>query len=242
MRNWLNGVMAVSMVAAFGGSAKAVPMFTNPNFTSTSTTTTFAYSQPITGWNDVSGPGSATGISTANPNYLWDNGIAPNGETMVAFLQNETAALQQTVGGFVVGHQYQIVVLADARAITGPAGLSIGVNGTEYGAQLLSPTPVSAVDPYGVYQTAWAAYSSAIFTAGQTSNLIQLQNIGIPGSTTFDDVTIDLGSASIQDVTPAPVSAPEPASLAILGLGIGVAILIRGVRGDRFVGLTTRRT
>ena len=225
MTRGFNAALAISLAILVGGAeAQAAPAFLNADFSSPSTTASFAYSQPITDWVDASGAGSASGISAAVPADLWDNGVAPDGETQVAFLQNETAALQQTVGGFIVGDKYQIQVIADARAATGPAGLSIGVNGIEYGAEVLLTNPVVAVDTYGVYRTPWVTYSSAVFTATATSNVIQLQNLGIPGGSGFGDVTIDLGRATIVEVA----SVPEPSAWAMLISGFGlVGLLLR---------------
>ena len=145
----------------------------------------------------------------------------------MTFLQNRTAALQQTVAGFVIGHRYQIKVIADARAATGLTGLSIGVDGAEVGADALTPGPVEPVDSYGVYATPWATFTSQVFTARSAASLIQIQNQDIPTSTRFDDVTIDLGKATIVDVTPVP----EPAAwtLLIAGFGgVGAAMRARG--------------
>ena len=227
MRNSIKAGLVGSTVLAFSGvAAQATPAFINPNFTSIFSTSTYVYSVPITGWNDVSGAGSASGISAAVPNSLWDNGVAPDGETNVAFLQNATAAFQQTVVGFIVGHKYQIEVTADARAATGFVGLSLGVDGVELGADLLTPGPVQPIDAYGVYATPWATYASAVFTATTVSSLIQIQNQGIPGSTSFNDVTIDLGNATIVDVTPpggvTSPGVPEPASWALMLTGVGL--------------------
>ncbi len=225
MRDGLQKIVLALTLSGLCGAAQATPAFVNPTFSSTSTTTSFAYSQPITGWTDVSGAGSATGIAAQVPADLWDNGIAPNAASNVTFLQNETSGLTQTVGGFVSGHQYQITVVADARAATGPAGLSISVNTVEFGNFSLIPTPVGAVDLYGVYATPWGSYKSAVFTSSGVSNLIELQNLGIPNSSTFDDVTIDLGNVSIADVTPTGV--PEPTSIALLAIMLGGIIAIR---------------
>ncbi len=211
-----------------GVPADATPLFTNPNFQSTTSTTTFMYSVPITGWTDVSGGGSATGIAARYAPAVWDNGVAPGSLTNVVFLQNETSSLQQMVGGFTIGDRYQITIAADARAATGQAGLGIEVNGTEFGGLSLSPTPVSAVDPSGIYATPWANYTSAVFKATAASNLIQFQNLGIPGSAAFDDVTLDLANARITDVTQ---GVPEPGGLALLALGLGgCAFALRRVK------------
>ncbi len=221
MRSTLTSFFVGLVVTLLATAAQATPAFFNPNFTSPATTTTFAYGAPITSWFDASGSGSATGISAAVSSSLWDNGVAPFGETNVAFLQNATAALQQTVGGFIVGHQYQIAVIANARAATGSVGLSLGVDGVEVGAQVLTPSPVVAVDPYGVYATSWATYTSQVFTALTVSSLIQIQNQGSSGNNV--DVTVLLGSAAINDVTRGEVAAPmpEPAMWAMMVVGFG---------------------
>ena len=171
-----------SVGAQAGGFTPAGPSFTNPTFSSTVDHQHLHVQRADHGLDRRVRAGSATGITAAVPSALWDNGVAPNGETNVAFLQTRTSALQQQVGNFILGDQYVIKVVADARAATGPAGLSIGVNGTEYGGPVLSPTPVGAVDAYGTYATPWATYTSAVFTATSVSNRSQLQNLGIPGS------------------------------------------------------------
>lgn len=224
MRDGLKAATAAIMVIAGGVSARAAPLFSNPNFAGPAGASPYYYNYNggTDSWLSTNTATSETGYAPKDPTAFWDNGVAPGGVSSIAFVQNQGAELSQTVAGFTVGNYYTISIAADARAATPNNALGIFVNGVDYGGASSFPPLVTSVDPYNVYSTPWGTYTSAAFMAASTSLTIGFVNDG-GGS----DVTIDLANPTIANAATPVVPVAEPASILLLLGGLGGMLLMR---------------
>ena len=211
---------AALAIALMSAPASADPVVLNPNFVTSTLPATVAANNTyfagapfmIDNWQPI-GFASHSSYDSAQ----WDNGKAGT-ETVVGFLQGQSASLQQVVSGFVVGFTYRVSVSVNGRSAFGAPTLTITADGN----QIRTPALVSPVDPLGTFRTAFLPIQSDLFVATNTF-------ITIAFATTANSDSN--GTALLTGVSVAQV--PEPISLAMLGIGlasIGVARRWRGAQ------------
>lgn len=166
----------------------------------------------IPGWTTVNLSGAASGefqpgVSAGNTTYF---DSIPDGTT-IAYTNDGT--ISQTVGTVTLaGVSYKLLVdiglRKDLTNILGTAQLLIG--STSVLATGIAPVP-------GSFATFSAIYTSSPADIGKAIT-IQLAAIGAQGD--FDNVTLDAS----------PKGVPEPAAVALAGLGLaGIALIRRGL-------------
>ena len=156
-----------------------------------------------------------TGI--ANGSGSWGTGAHSGNQ--YAFVESDgidfpgkQAFMEQTVGGFQIGHEYDVTFWMATRNgnvggnVSNPMLVILNGSATIFG-------PQTAAGPQ------WTFYSTAVFTATSTSNTFAFQTTqtGQDSANLFDDIAVQ------------PV--PEPASLC--GLAIGIFAIRRRVSRKR---------
>lgn len=195
----------------------------NPSFEG-STNETWIYPGYIPNIGGWAGTGN-TGVNTASGPFA-DNGTVPDG-SQVGFLQNNNtttaaASLSQTLTGLTVGTTYQLKFFYNARTgagVTAGSGnpiLDVSLGGTMLPGSGQTVAPVAAAGAAGSYDTFTGDY-----TATSTSALLDVSNAASFGTNAADS-TLLVDNFSLAPLT----SIPEPASLALLGVG-ATGLLLR---------------
>ena len=139
--------------------------------------------------------------------------LAPDGDQqgVLQFAGGAPSSLSQTVSGFQVGRQYQLVVYARAREAGGSTDLQ-GVLDAGLGTQQIVLNQAAVTN-----NTTWAKFSSATFTATKTSYNLTLRNTSATAAdrTTFIDAVHFVYVPSVPTVATAAMSMVEGGSLTL---------------------------
>ena len=213
------------LFAGAAASARA-DLVTNGSFeASTNGSGQIGYNTTVTGWstsgyNFLFAPGSAdtTGVTGASGNLrLWGpgNGSAngmpassPDGGNFIgADGAYDVGAITQTISGLTIGDQYTVGfwwAAAQQYTFTGP-------NTEQWAVSLGSETFDTSVDYNASHSFVGWAYQTFTYTATSTSEVLSFLAIGTPnGEPPF----------SLLDGVTMVASVPEPASIALLGVGL----------------------
>lgn len=225
-----SALLAIAAVASLSavGSGNATELITNGNF-ETGTYGQLGYNASLSGWT-TSGynflfsatNADTTGVTGSYGNLkLWGPGDGANnglkaspvgGNYVAADGAYQVGALSQTINGLTVGQQYNLTFYwagAQQYGYTGPTTEQWQVS---LGNEKHSTAVVNDVN-HGF--TGWTQ-EMMTFTATSTSELLSFLAVGTPsGEPPFSL----LDGVSMSAV---PAKVPEPGTLAMIGLGLGV--------------------
>jgi len=175
---------------------------------------------PITGWSQVN-PGNAVGVSGVwNPSAFGGTGLTAHSGSQAGFAGNapDGSFIYQNVGALTAGNTYVLSVWV-AQRLDYPLGsyeVALGtVSGSTFTAYASASAPIPAAGSWIQTGVTWTN------SGNLTSDLYVILVGGIGASqaqTSFDDV-------SVSTTADADGNVPEPASMAIWGLGaVGCAV------------------
>lgn len=191
MRCFIFAAVLLGLSTFAGATSIAI---TNPSFESNSNG--YPGYGPITGWT-----GGGGGTGTNDVTQPFDNGHTIPDGSQIAFAQG-VADISQTLPGFVNGQKYELVYYEDSRGNTATAAsIEVDLGGTA----IVAAHDVSATQVYAKQVVDFT------YTGPTGSALLDLKSLR-PATNGTNDNTALFDDISI-------VTAPEPASLALLGFG-----------------------
>jgi len=160
---------------------------------------------------------------------LWQMvGASPDGGNYVMFdaLTTYSDPLQQTIGGLTKGAQYTLSFYQNTGEQSGfdaPNGMTAQWNVT-FGSQTIGSTVMNTPN----HGTNGWVQQTMTFTAGATSQLLSFAATGTPGG---GPPMIMLDGVSLTPGPSGQASAPEPATYALVGIGLITFVI--GIRRGR---------
>lgn len=239
IKSALLAIAAAASLSAVGISS-ATELITNGNF-DTGTYGQIGYNGntvqgwTTTGYNFLFNPSNddTTGVTGVNGTVklwgLWDGaglnglGASPaggNGNYVAADGAYKVGALSQTVSGLTVGQQYALSFYWAGAQQYGYDGTTTEQWKVTFGNDVYT-TAVKTDTSHGF--TGWTQ-DLVTFTATSTSELLSFLAIGTPGGeppfSLLDGVSMSAVTAAASSTKSSAV--PEPGTLAIMGLGLGI--------------------
>lgn len=203
--------LALSALALLAGIAQAAPvnLIVNGGFEATAVAdNSWVNVSSIAGWTLAAGPG--TGFEIRNN----VEGAAKEGKNFIELDTNGNTAITQTLAGLSAGSLYELSFWYSPRVNQGAAtnGINAFWNDQQLGATLSGD---------GGTVNAWTEQRFSVAAQGG-SNVLRFAAVGLSDGLggNLDNVRLNGPALNVSAV-------PEPASLALVGLGLAVAAAVR---------------
>lgn len=202
--------LAVLAASIGSGSVPALAGVTilNPSFESPSLGSgNFREGNPPANWTYL-GPGGSSGGGIVANGSAYGNSNAPDGNQ--ALLLKSIGGVQQQLSGFVVGDTYTLSLYAEGRTnYNGADPFQVEISAiplTFSGSTTITPPTTPSTNVY-------LLYTSDPFTVSTTTPYINILGTSLADNSTFVDFITAQGT-------------PEPTSIAIWGLAIGLGLVV----------------